>query len=344
MDECTFDDALTGASIAFDKATGSVQLAAPAAQAACKSLFFPGCSLMTYALPLVQAVDATLREAGEVDGFTPLCCGKILEYEPHGKELRASFEDDLAGLVAASGAERIVAACPNCVHALRDALARDPRTASVEVEPLPLVLARLGYRIDRDAAAELVKGDPQAPLTLCPHDSCPDRATGEFADGLRALLPEGSWREAGHNRKKSLCCGSKLRAAGKFEAADELACRNGEEALAAEADAIVTACLSCAFQLNMAQPHIQAVHFLELLYRWRINWTDVSSWTKFRFLTHGALGLMENEDSARTFMGLGAPTLADEVLAAEGPNATLRDVVAGADVSLSNVAVDAIGE
>ena len=110
MDECTFDDALTGASIAFDKATGSVQLAAGAAQAACKSLFFPGCSLMTYALPLVQAVDATLREAGEVDGFTPLCCGKILEYEPHGKELRASFEDDLTGLVAASGAERIVAA------------------------------------------------------------------------------------------------------------------------------------------------------------------------------------------------------------------------------------------
>ena len=102
--------------------------------------------------------------------------------------------------------------------------------------------------------------------------------------------------------------------------------------------------MSCTFQLNMAQPHIQAVHFLELLYRWRINWTDVSSWTKFRFLTNGALGLMENEDSARTFMGLGAPTLADEVLAAEGPNATLRDVVAGADVSLSNVAVDAIGE
>lgn len=344
MEACTFDDALTGASIAFDGETGAVGLEAGACATGCESLFFPGCSLITYALPLVQAVDATLREAGEVDGFTPLCCGKILEYEPHGKELRAAFEADLVGLVAASGARRIVAACPNCVRALRAALARDPRTAGVEVEPLPKVLARLGYRIERDTAAALVKGDPAAPLTLCPHDSCPDRATGEFADGLRELLPEGIWREGAHHHAKSLCCGSKLRAAGRFEAADELACRNGEEAVEAGADAIVTACLSCAFQLNMAQPHIQAVHFLELLYRWRINWTDVGSWVKFRFLTEGALAQMENEESARTFMGLGAPTLADEVLSAEGASATLRDVVAASDVSMSNIDVDTIGE
>ena len=345
MGDCVFDDGLTGAAIAFDRASGEVDLRQEgSAPRRCKSLFFPGCSMVTYALPLVEAVWGTLRESGQADGISLLCCGKILEYEPHGKELRASLEGDLCSLVAAAGVERIVAACPNCVRALRDALVRDERTAAMVVEPLPAVLARLGYRIEPGAAAQLVKGDESAPVMLCPHDSCPDRATGEFAEGLRALLPEGTWREMPHNHKKVLCCGSKLRAAGKFEAADQLACRNGEEAVEVGADAIVTACLSCAFQLNMAQPHVQAVHYLELLYRWRVNWADMASWTKFRFLTAGTLAQMEREESARTFLGLGVPTLSDEVLAAEGRGAPLADVMAGADVTLSNVDVRTLGE
>lgn len=179
---------------------------------------------------------------------------------------------------------------------------------------------------------------------LCPHDSCPDRATGEFARGLRQLLPEDLVRESEHSFSKSLCCGSKLRAAGKFQQADQLACRNGQEVVDCDADAIVTACVSCAFQLNMAQPLIQTVHYLELLYSWRINWADVSGWTKFRFLTERTQRQMENEDSARTFLGLGTPTLSDEVLAAEGAAAPMRDVLAGADVALSNVDVDTVGE
>ena len=114
--------------------------------------------------------------------------------------------------------------------------------------------------------------------------------------------------------------------------------------MAVEADAIVTACLSCAFQLNMAQPCVQAVHYLELLYQWRIDWTDMASWVKFRFLTPGALAKMEREESARTFLGLGAPTLSDEVLAAEGRTAPLQDVMAASDVALSNADVRAIAE
>ncbi len=94
----------------------------------------------------------------------------------------------------------------------------------------------------------------------------PDRGEGEFADGLRAMLPEGSFVDPAHSRRRSLCCGSSPRAAGKFEAADKIARRNGEEAVEVGADAIVTACMSCVFQLNMAQPYVQALHFLELLF------------------------------------------------------------------------------
>ena len=150
-----------------------------------------------------------------------------------------------------------------------------------------------------------MKGDASAPLVLCTHDSCPDRGEGEFADGLRAMLPEGSFVDPAHSRRRSLCCGSSPRAAGKFEAADKIARRNGEEAVEVGADAIVTACMSCVFQLNMAQPYVQALHFLELLYSWRIDWARVGGWMKYRFLFDETLGVVREGGSERSFKGLG---------------------------------------
>ena len=69
MEECLFDDGLTGASIAFDRATGAVRLREEAKAApGCKHLFFPGCSMVTYALPLVEARSTTKtpRRAGTI--------------------------------------------------------------------------------------------------------------------------------------------------------------------------------------------------------------------------------------------------------------------------------------
>lgn len=306
MLDFTITDALTGDMLSFDYETGEAHLQERGqAPLGCASLFFPGCSFLNYALPLVSAVFDTLKKHGEVDGVSVLCCGKILSYEPGGDEKRASFEEDLREHMAASGVKRIVAACPNCVKALREAFSKDERTAGIEVEALPGVFARLGYRIDRDTVALLVKGDASADVKLCPHDSCPDRETGEFADGLRALLPEGIYEDPAHCRSKSICCGSLPRAAGRHDAADKCAERNGVEALAVGADALVMACMSCVFQLNMAQRHVQALHFLELLYSWRINWATVGAWMKLRFLFDDTMGVAD-ETSGRAFMGLGS--------------------------------------
>lgn len=272
----------------------------------CTSLFFPGCSLVNYALPLVSAVYDTLRQQGLADGISLLCCGKILSYEPDGDAKRASFESQLVERLLETKITRIVAACPNCVKALRAAFEADERMAAhpVEVLALPCELARVGYKVDARTAALLVKGDADAQVRLCTHDSCPDRDFGEFADGLRALLPEGLWVDPAHARKRSLCCGSLPRAAGKFEAADKLAHRNGEEAIEVEADAIVTACLSCAFQLTYCQPHVQVVHYLELLYSWRIDWSLTGGLMKLRFLFDENLGVDEDGTSRRAFVGL----------------------------------------
>ena len=355
MEEYLFEDALTGSAVAFDRMTGEARLASAdgGALAPCPSVFFPGCSLINYAMPLVAAVYDTLLDAGSVDGISLLCCGKILSYEPDGAAVRASFEEALREHVAAAGVRRIVAACPNCVRALRDALGADEATAGVEVAALPAELARLGYRVDASTASYLIKGDAQAPLRLCAHDSCPDRDRGEFADGMRALLPGGMCADPAHARSRSLCCGSILRAADKFDAADKMAVRNGEEALEVGADALVTACLSCAFQLNAAQSALPAVHFLELLYDWRIDWSRVGAWMKLRFLFDETLGVAGAGE--RAFMGLGPeeaeaaaePTVSDraaEEAAAEGRPPAGPDEEARHDVALSNEDVEVLGE
>jgi len=303
--EYQFKDALTGSTVECEFPMLDTRIARGELEP-CESLFFPGCSLINYALPLVAAVFDTLKQQGLADGISLLCCGKILSYEPEGEVKRASFEEQLIERLLETDIKRIVAACPNCVKALREAFEKDERIAErgIEVVPLPSELAKLGYRVDGSVAAQLIKGDADAEVLLCTHDSCPDRDKGEFADGLREIIPEDLWVDPEHSRSRSLCCGSLPRAAGKFEAADKLAYRNGEEAVNVNADALVTACLSCAFQLTFCQPYVQVVHYLELLYSWRIDWALTGGLMKLRFLFDENLGAEELDESNRSFVGL----------------------------------------
>lgn len=324
MTQYSFDDALTGSTISCDypglqamKVRDGIQI-----PEGCESLFFPGCSLINYALPLVQSVYDLLLGAGQVQGMSLLCCGKILSYEPNGDVVRDSFELQLIERVAESSVKRFICTCPNCVQALRDAFARDERTASVEVVPLPVVLAEMGYRIDEGVArkhlaealaaggyvADSVDADDAAAvaeLKFAVHDSCPDRDTNEFAEGVRAMLPEGLYAEMAHSKKKSICCGSLVRAMGKFDAADKQAASRGKETLEAGASGIITACVSCAFQISVAQQNVPAFHYLELLYDWRINWRYVDSWMKLRFLFNDSLGVTDATEGGRSFVGIG---------------------------------------
>ncbi len=304
MQDYVFTDALTGSIIEFNYDLGNVSLTkggeTPTDH---KSIFFPGCSFLNYAMPLVAAVNETLLQHEVVDGISILCCGKILSYEPDGQVVRDAFEEQMRDHVHKAGIEKMVCACPNCVKALREAFANDERTKHIEIAVLPEVLSDLGYKVDKLVTTNMLKGDPDADVLLSVHDSCPDRQYGQFAKGLRDILPEGIWADPEHCRSRSVCCGSLPRAAGKEEQANKCARINGQEALDIEADAIVTACMSCAFQLNMAQDMAPAIHFLELLYDWRIDWSRVGYWMKLRFLFDESLGAIE-KPSGRNFVGL----------------------------------------
>lgn len=313
MEDYVFEDVLAGSKVVCGYPQLDAHVSAGGKPCRVRSLFFPGCSLINYGLPLVKAVYDLLSDAERVEGISLLCCGKILSYEPDGKRVRAAYEDQLRDHVAAAGVERIVTACPNCVAALRSALSSDERTADVEIVALPEELAVLGYRVDADIATrmlvdELATGTTDAASDAKPlfsvHDSCPDRKTGEFADGLRALMPPSLFVDPEHNRKRSQCCGSLVRAAGRYELADAQAQQRGQEAVAAGASAIVTACVSCAYLISVSQRQVPVFQYLELLFEWRIDWRHADGSMKLRFLFDETLGAEEVPDSARWFMGL----------------------------------------
>ena len=305
MDEFEFEDALAHSNVTCSYPGMEVTGLERADGVECTSLFFPGCSFINYALPLVQVVYETLLDADEVDGISLLCCGKILEYEGDGGASRADFEQQFREHIAQTGITRIVAACPNCVYALRKLLARDEVTAHIEVVPLPRVLVDMGYAVDEATAESVVFNDsrmnPDEPVVFCPKDSCPDRATGEFADALREIMAGTSMVEPKFARKRSYCCGSRPRAAGHYELGDKMARRHGAHAREAGANVLVTACISCAFSILGAGCEVPIFHYLELLYGWNIPWYLAEGYMKQRFLFHDCAA---GREVAQAYKGL----------------------------------------
>lgn len=306
MDEYQFDDALAKSTVSCSYPGLEAVRVSKSDIGESTSLFFPGCSFINYALPLVQSTYDLLLGAGEVDGISLLCCGKILEYEGDGGVQRAAFEQQFREHIAQTPVKRIVAACPNCVYALRKLLEADEATAGIEVVPLPRVLADMGYVIDADTAQGVVYNDARieagTPVTFCPKDSCPDRETGEFADALRELMANTSLVEPRFARKRSYCCGSRPRAAGHYDLGDKMARRHGEHAREAGANALVTPCISCTFSILGAGCEVPVFHYLELLFGWNIPWYYASGYMKLRFL-------FDDDDSSRdvrSYKGLSA--------------------------------------
>ena len=308
MDEYKFEDLLAGGTVTCSyPGLETVRVDGVTDSESCESLFFPGCSFINYALPLVQSVYDLLVDAGQCDGISLLCCGKILEYEGDGGVARSAFEQQFRDHIAETSIKRIVAACPNCVSALRKLLAKEERTSSIEVVALPRVLVDMGYRIDQETAASVVYNDGRleagTPVTFCPKDSCPDRATGEFADALREIMSETAMVEPKYARKRSYCCGSRPRAAGHYDLGDKMARRHGEHAQEAGANALVTACISCTFSILGSGCTVPVFHYLELLFGWNIPWQYANNYMKLRFLFDDAEAARGN---TRDYKGLSA--------------------------------------
>ena len=307
MDEYTFEDAIALSSVSCTyPGLEAISVSNADADQSCTSLFFPGCSFVNYALPLVQSVYDLLESGGQVDGISLLCCGKILDFEGDGGVARAAFEEQFISHVTKTQIKRIVAACPNCVRALRQMLAKSEATSSIEVVPLPRVLVDMGYKIDPESAEAFVRESAGLPegetIVFCPKDSCPDRSTGEFADALREIMSDTNLVEPKFARKRSYCCGSRPRAAGHYDLGDKMARRHGTQAREVGANALVTACVSCTYSLWGSGCEVPVYHYLELLFNWNIPWNLAQGYLKLRFLFNDA----EAGRDVRDYKGLDA--------------------------------------
>jgi len=225
------------------------------------TLFFPGCTLASYAPELTRSIHAWLRQRGMQIGFTEMCCGKPLisiGLEERTRQLLGGLREQMQ----AAGAKRLVTACPNCLHLLKEYL------GDLELVSLYDLLREAGIRV-------------QGEERLTVHDSCPDRYDMTTGPQIRALLSGHPLVEMKHHGKDTICCGSGgIVSMIDPELSDERARARMAEFEASGADRCVTACMACAHRLARGSSAEQVVHCLELVFGISVDYAQLAANTQ----------------------------------------------------------------
>lgn len=225
------------------------------------TLFFPGCSLASYAPELTRSIHAWLVGQGMQVGFTEVCCGRPLN--SIGLEDRARhWVDGIRSQMHAAGAGRLVTACPNC-HDMLQKYLRD-----VEIVSLYDLLLDAGVHLD-------------GPERFTIHDSCPDRYEMETGKNVRALLAGHPLVEMEHHGADTICCGS----GGIISMIDpELSGQRAERRMAefadSGADRCVTACMACSHRLARSAAEGEVVNCLELVFNQPVDYAQIAANTR----------------------------------------------------------------
>lgn len=225
------------------------------------TLFFPGCTLASYAPELTRDIHAWLVERGMQVGFTEACCGKPLISVGLEERGRRHLEGIRAQMRAA-GANRLVTACPNCLHLLGEYLD--------DVELISL------YDLLLEAGIKLEGGE-----RFTVHDSCPDRYQTAVGRDVRALLSGHPLVEMEHHGENTICCGSGgIISMIDPELSEERAGRRMDEFAATGAERCVTACMACSHRLARAAGDRDVVHCLELVFDRAVDYAQVAANTR----------------------------------------------------------------
>ncbi len=239
------------------------------------TLFFPGCSLVSYAPELTRLVGHWLDEAGIAWALSDGCCGSPLMsaglFDRAEKLRQRTLEQ-----IHAAGITRVLTVCPGCGEELAATMGDD-----VDIVPLPEVLLAKGRAALQ--AGKPTGFSPLTPSSITFFDSCHDRFDGRHGSAIRKLmkanLPEAERLEMEHHGKGTLCCG----AGGAVASYDgDITQRRVwnviDEARATGAETVVTACPTCTYTIAQAclgaEPGrgIDNRHYLELLFGQTIDW------------------------------------------------------------------------
>ena len=204
----------------------------------CVAAFYP----MVYGVP--QSFTALMDRAG-IDfttmGGEEYCCGFPLIIAGMGKHAHDLMRHNIDA-VRATGAKRLVAACPSCYHTWADEYPR-------------LVGEPLGFEVvhETEFLADLIESGTlklkAVDKTVTYHDPCDLGRTSGIYDAPRRVLeaiPGLTFVEMKDNREQALCCGG----GGDVEMADaEVSKAVGRtrmlQAQETGADLIITACQQC---------------------------------------------------------------------------------------------------
>lgn len=255
----------------------TLQQAAELGPGAADTLFFPGCSLVSYAPEVIVATGKWLSEAGITWALSAECCGSPLMSA--GLFDRAdALRKTLMQQIQQAGITRILTVCPGCSEELAASLPE-----GVQVVPLPELLLQVSQ--ERLAKGEQTGFHPLTLSSVTVFDSCHDREDQRNATALRALfdlcLPSIDVVEMLHSGKDALCCGAGG-AVSSYDGAlsDKRVWRVIDEAKDTKAEAVVTMCPTCSYTMSQAclahpEKGIEVLHYLEVLLGLRIDWAHV---------------------------------------------------------------------
>jgi len=220
------------------------------------TLFFPGCTLASYAPELTRVVHQWLIGKGYNVGFTEMCCGKPL-VSIGLKECMDQMMNDLRRQMQTAGASRLITACPNCLHLLAENL------DDIQVLSLYDLMVAKGLQL-------------QGTTRLTIHDSCPDRYSLQTGEALRQVLNGYELVEMEHHGNNTICCGS----GGIVSMIDPDLCFSRARERMSEfersrADLCVTACMACSQRLASAANPGEVVHCLELIFELPVDYTQI---------------------------------------------------------------------
>lgn len=218
-----------------------------------KRVFFPGCSLSSYAPDVVQETYQYLQDNLPGTGFVLKCCGAPTNMVGQEDKFENRFQDLIAD-VRALGADEIITACPDCTHNIIDHKPDD-----IKVTPLYEVLDEIGIPKERKGVAE--------GKTIAIHDSCTARHFPKIHESVRNIAQDLGLEidEFEHNREDTRCCGfgGMVLLANQDLSTDVMARR------ASQTDReVVTYCAAC--RESMAMVDKPAYHLLEFIFR--DNW------------------------------------------------------------------------
>lgn len=268
----------------------SLDAAAEAAEAGdpqqVDTLFFPGCSLVSYAPDLMRTVGNWLTDAGVKWAFSDGCCGSPLMSAglfERAHELRASMFEKMRK----AGITRMVTVCPGCGEEFAEDMPE-----GIDIVPLPEVLLEGAHK--RVAAGGESGFAPLKRASVTFFDSCHDRFDNRHGNAIRALMrefaPGVEQREMDHEKRGTLCCGAGGAVASYDpDITDRRVWRVIEEGKATGAKTMLTMCPTCTYtiaQANLADPArgMDSHNYLEMLFGQEIDWAQVfdqlgSMWT-----------------------------------------------------------------